>query len=108
MFESRVRTINPDVNIEGFEFKKAAEGVGKNDLVCWGYLFYKSKFGAGVALVANDHTLYNLPTRYVAEFEKITEDERAIVMAGKPLEFREYETKSGQKTIIASIDGNDI
>lgn len=108
MFNKKVRTINPEIDITGFPFVKAAEGVGIDGLVCWGYMLYTSKFGKGVALVANDGKLYNLPSRYVAEFENISDSDREFVMSGKPLAFREYTAKSGNVTIIASIDGMDI
>ena len=108
MFEKKKITVNPEVDITGFTFVKAAEAIGKEGLVCWGHLIYNSKFGEGVALVANDGCLYNLPSRYVADFKSCTDEENEFVMSGKKLEFREYETKAGQKTVIASIDGKDI
>lgn len=108
MFDKRKNTVNPEIETEGFEFKKAADGVGKSGLVCWGYIIYTSQYGEGVALVANDKAFYNLPSRYVANFKTISDEDREFVMSGKPLEFREYETKSGKKTVIASIAGLDI
>lgn len=107
MFNKHKRTINEKVNTEGFEFKAAKEGVGKEGLVCWGYITFKSTYGPGVALACNDKTFYRLPQRYVEIFEKATDEELDVVMAGKPVSFREFESPKG-KTVIASIDGMDI
>lgn len=108
MFNKKKGTINPEISIENFTFANAKEAIGKDGLACWGYMLYDTKFGRRVALVSNDNHLYSLPTRYVSDFDAITDEEREIVMGGKPLAFREFVTKDGAKTVIASIDGMDI
>lgn len=108
MFDKKKVTINPEIDTQGFEWVSAEEAVGMEGLTCWGYVIYKSKYGEGVALCCNDKRFYRIPARYLKEFKNITDEDRAIIMGGHSMTVRTHTTKSGNDTVIVSINGMDI
>lgn len=107
MFDHKRKTINENINTEGFEFANSKEAVGKEGLVCWGYLMFKSTYGEGVALVCNDKHFYRLPQRYVKIFKEADDADLDFIMSGQPVSFRILNTEKGD-TVVPSINGMDI
>lgn len=104
------RTINANINTDGFEFVKLkdfAQTVKPTEVTqLFGWLINnKGKYGASVAVVTED-CFISLPKRYVDWFQALTGEERAAFIDGKCgiTNIREQATENGTTYVFDWVD----
>lgn len=102
------KTVNENINTEGFKYHNLKEFIGKS-LRPLGFIIHnKSKYGKSLALVMED-CFINMPSYAVSTFERFTEDEIEVIKRGGLVitEIEDGETSNGKTTFFKYDDYSD-
>ena len=102
-------TVADGINLDNITFVKASEITGdytKHPIVLKGFLRYKTKKGPAVLVVTDDGRGIYLPQRYCDDFDNLTEEEVADLIAGNNAisKIEDWETPNGDTVKITFID----
>ena len=102
------KTVNENINTEGFEYYKLKEFNGKNLRPLGFTIHNKSKYGKSLALVMED-CFINMPSYAVKTFESFTEDEIEDIKRGNLVitNIRDGKTDNGNTTFFEYDDYSD-
>lgn len=102
-------TVAEGIDLDDLKFVKASEITGdytKKPIILKGFLRYNTKKGPAVLVVTNDGRGIYLPQRYCEDFDALSEEEIADIIAGNNAisKIEDWETPNGDTVKITFID----